>query len=88
MKVAAIALLVLLLIVAPLPVAAGMGMAGMGDCPACTPGGSLSLGLCFALLTGAIVLSFSVATQRLRIADGTIPMLLLFRAIDKPPQKA
>ena len=83
MKKLAIVLLIVLILLLLLP--AGMGVALMG-CPQChTLGASSGIGLCLAVLVSLaiLLLGLSESTPSRRPDP---PLLLLVRALDRPPR--
>lgn len=84
MKVVLAALLILLLLLVVLP----MGMAGMGDCPACTSSkATFLLSVCAGILS-LLVLSVLLSSTRFRLATETPYRFLLSRSVYRPPRFA
>lgn len=80
--------LILLIVVLGLPLMGGMGMHGMSDCPACTPGHISVAALCLAILTAGVMILALAVLGRLRSPAAAAYPPAHRRSLYRPPRAA
>ncbi len=85
MKTIGIVLLVVVLLLAGLPLAMGMGMDMSGDCPACGPDAPIFLAMCLAVLS-LFALALGLASSKISLASEPDMPSVSLASLFRPPR--